>query len=447
MVDGVALTRASLTPRTVPVEPGGEAGCTLTVRNLSPSVQRIALEVCGDAAGWTHLEPDGVSLLGGQAREVAIRFRPPRAPAPPAGDVPFAIKATPRDSPDDTVVMEGDIVVGAFVAPTAAIEPRTSRGLRRARPVVRVHNGGNTPLTAELSARSAEPEMVVSVDPPELTLEPGYVGSARVTVALPRRSRLEPPALPFQVTVRTDGASLTLDGGVRRRRFPFRVLVGVVAAVAGLVAGGVFFANRQAKVRDAIVAVGPPPTTSAPTPTAAPPETTLPPATTAPTSQSGSGEAAAIALGARCRTTTDLRTNGAVLSSPDGAFVRQFADDATARDARDLLARHGMVCVIGDAARGDSVLTFHPPPVDAGERLRGSRCTATYEPAGVTKEKASQSFAVVIGRNQALLYETEADRDRAFALVQGHDQICWLGGGDEDLFSNFFDWSTAVTYF
>jgi hypothetical protein len=216
-----------------------------------------------------------------------------------------------------------------------------------------------------------------------------------------------------------------------------------------LVLGGVLYANRSARVRDATVVAAPEPaTTVVVTTRGTAPATSAGPRTSvsAPTAP-GTGEAAAVAMGAPCRTTADLRTTGRVLSSPDGAFVRQFPDETTARAARDLLTRHGTVCTIGDPAAGDSVLTFHPPPVEPTPNVPGSRCSPRYTPAALTKNQTSQTFAVDVGPTQHLLYAKAVDRDRAFALLQGHTQICWLGGGTEDIFSSFFDWSSAVTYF
>jgi len=68
-------------------------------------------------------------------------------------------------------------------------------------------------------------------------------------------------------------------------------------------------------------------------------------------------------------------------------------------------------------------------------------------PERLIKNRSQDGFVVELGPSQYLFYATEVDRDRAFALLQGYTQICWLGGGTEDIFSSFFDWSTALTYF
>jgi hypothetical protein len=464
-LDGVALVDASLSPGIVTVAPGGEATCTLTVHNHSLSVQRVGLEVCGEATAWTDVESDGVSLLPGQQRDLVVRFRPPKAPLPHAGNLPFALKVTPRDDPGESVVEEGDIVVNSFMATTAAIEPRTSTGFRRGRHVVRVHNGGNEPASVQLEASDPSQLLQVETSPSTLTLDPGYVGQARIEVRTPPGSRRGERGLrPFQVKVRTQGAgTLVLDAGMHLRSFPLVVLAPVLVAVAALVMGGVFYASRNGEVRDATLAIARQPATTAPVvttavaptavPTTAPgrsatsvaPRTSLSASTT--TIAASSGESGALAMGTPCRATSDLRTNGKVLSSPDGGFVRQFPDDATARAARDLLGQHGTVCTIGDPAQGDSLLTFYPPPIEATPNVPGSKCSPRYTPASLAKNQTSTTFAVDIGPSQHLLYAKQADRDRAFALLQGHSQICWLGGGNEDIFSAFFDWTSAVTYF
>ena len=136
----------------------------------------------------------------------------------------------------------------------------------------------------------------------------------------------------------------------------------------------------------------------------------------------------------------------------NGGYVMHrvfFADEATAIAGRNLLARNPMVCTIGNPAADDSVLTFHPPPADPGLEVPGSRCSARYAPAGLgrTKTPDNASFVVEVGPRQFLFYQREVDRDRAYALLQGYNQVCWLGGGAEDIFGTFFNWSGAVTYF
>jgi len=107
-----------------------------------------------------------------------------------------------------------------------------------------------------------------------------------------------------------------------------------------------------------------------------------------------------------------------------------------------------MFCTIGDARDADSELTFFPPPVEATPSVPGSKCTARYAPERlITSKSQDNTFVIEVGLGQYLFYSDEADRDRALALLQGHSQFCWVGGAGEDVFSDFFEWGSAVTYF
>ncbi len=62
------------------VSPGGTATTTLTVRNDGDIVEAYTLEVVGDCAAWTTVEPARVSLYPGTSETVALTFAPPRSP-------------------------------------------------------------------------------------------------------------------------------------------------------------------------------------------------------------------------------------------------------------------------------------------------------------------------------------------------------------------------------
>lgn len=62
------------------VTPGGSATTTLTVRNDSDIVEAYRLEVVGECAAWTTVEPEGLSLYPGTSETVTIRLSPPRSP-------------------------------------------------------------------------------------------------------------------------------------------------------------------------------------------------------------------------------------------------------------------------------------------------------------------------------------------------------------------------------
>ena len=442
----------------VSVDAGAETDCTVSVRNLSPVVQRLEIVIGGQAGPWVAADPAAFSLLPGQDRDVIIRIRPPRGPVPRAGVVPVEVKVVPRDAPTDSVTAELDVTVKPFVSTTATIDPAISRGFRRARHVLRVHNDGNVAVAVELAADDPDRLLDVDVQPSTLELEPGSTGKARVGVrVIPGWPVGDDRSRPFRATVRIPGrAPLIVGGAMHLRTFQARALLPLVGVVAALgVVGALLLAGNGTSPDTSIVVDGVPGTTAAPgttspgAPGTTQPVTTMAPTPTSPTGTSPSvGPAAAIALGAGCRPTADLQLKGRELSTADGSFFRRFGDESTAIAARDLLVRRPTFCTIAKASRDEAELTFHPPPVEPTPSVPGSRCTGRYVPERLTKSKGpDNTFVVEVGPRLHLYFSTEADRERAFALLQGYSQICWLGGGTEDIFSNFFDWRSAVTYF
>lgn len=443
------LLGIALQPSSVSVPPGGEASCTVTIRNRSDAVQRAVVEVIGEAASWSVADRDGVALLPGQEAEAVVLLRPPRQPVPNAGPVSFAVKVTPRDTPDESIVAAADVVITPFHATTAAIAPQVASGYRHGRQTVTVRNGGNTPVPVEIAADDPELFLEVDVAPSTLLLAPGASGRARIATRAVANGGGGSEPHSYAVSVRAgDDPPLELPGAVRLGAFPIRAAGSVACLLAILVVAGTLLSRRS----DTTPAGQPGSATTAGSPTttgSSPAAPTVPTTAVVVSTVPATGAAAAIAMGAECRATADLRVNGRTLNNADRTFVRTFPDEATAIAGRNLLTRHPLVCTIGNPAADDSVLTFHPPPADPALDVPGSRCSARYASSALVRSKTpdNASFVVEVGPNQYLFYMSEADRDRAFALLQGHNQICWVGGGAQDIFGTFFNWVGAVTYF
>lgn len=84
---------------TVTVSPGAEATTTLTVRNDGDIVEAYTLDVVGDCAAWTTVEPARVSLYPGTSETVTVRFAPPRSHEVRAGEVPWGYGCCPPSTP------------------------------------------------------------------------------------------------------------------------------------------------------------------------------------------------------------------------------------------------------------------------------------------------------------------------------------------------------------
>ena len=226
-----------LSPNSVSVTPGGEAVCTVTIRNASAVVDSYEVSVLGDAAAWATVTPASVSLFPGADGTAEIRFRPPRNASMRAGAVDFAVRVGSTQSPDDSVVEEGVATIEPFTEIAARITPRTSEAKRKAKHVVAIDNKGNAPVTVGVHAVDPDEALAFQATPPEVTIEPGETGAISIGVAS-RKGHARGPAQhrPFQAFVTPSPAGMqppiTLDANfVQKAGMPSFIPVIAAAAV------------------------------------------------------------------------------------------------------------------------------------------------------------------------------------------------------------------------
>ncbi|MFF0259012.1 hydrolytic protein [Streptomyces microflavus] len=185
---------------TVTVSPGGTATTTLTVRNDSDIVEAYTLEVVGDCAAWSTVEPARVSLYPGTSETVTLTFAPPRSHEVKAGETPLAVRVLPAEHPESVVVPEGTVTVEPFHELRTELEPRRRRGWLGARFRTAVQNQGNTPVDVAFAGRQAGEELRLGFTPGQKRLEPGESAEIRLKV---RAAKLiwfgEPVTWPFEV--------------------------------------------------------------------------------------------------------------------------------------------------------------------------------------------------------------------------------------------------------
>ncbi|MEU9531412.1 MULTISPECIES: COG1470 family protein [Streptomyces] len=187
---------------TVTVSPGAEATTTLTVRNDGDIVEAYTLDVVGDCAAWTTVEPARVSLYPGTSETVTVRFAPPRSHEVRAGEMPLGIRVLPAEHPESVAVPEMTVVVEPFRELRATLEPGRRRGWLGARFRTAVQNRGNAPMDVVLSGRQPGEELRLAFTPERRRLEPGESAEAGLKV---RARKLiwfgAPAAWPFEVVV------------------------------------------------------------------------------------------------------------------------------------------------------------------------------------------------------------------------------------------------------
>jgi hypothetical protein len=157
----------------VTVAPGGNATTTLTVRNDSDIVEAYSLEVVGDCAPWTTVEPARVSLYPGTSETVTIRLEPPRSAEIRVGEVPLAVRVLPSEHPESVRVPETTVHVEEFHELSTALVPRRRRGWLRGRYRLAVRNQGNTAVQVGFTSGQAGEELAFAFKPAEPKLEPG----------------------------------------------------------------------------------------------------------------------------------------------------------------------------------------------------------------------------------------------------------------------------------
>lgn len=196
------------------VTPGGTATTSLTVRNDGDIVEAYRLEVVGDCAAWTTVEPDRVSLYPGTSETVTIRLAPPRSPRVRAGEVPLAVRVLPTEHPEAVKVPETTVRVEGFRQLRAESAPKRRRGWLRGRYRLAVHNEGNRPVQVGFTPAQPGEDLKFDVRPAAPKLEPGE----SVEVAL--RVRAGKPVWfgkaatwPFTVTVASTVAETGAKGG------------------------------------------------------------------------------------------------------------------------------------------------------------------------------------------------------------------------------------------
>ncbi|MER6106070.1 hydrolytic protein [Streptomyces sp. NPDC001832] len=185
---------------TVTVSPGAEATTTLTVRNDGDIVEAYTLEVVGDCAAWSTVEPARVSLYPGTSEVVTVRLAPPRSHEVRAGEIPLGVRVLPTERPESVAVPEATVVVEPFHELWAELDPRRRRGWLGARFGTSVQNRGNAPVDVALTGKQAGEELRLAFAPDRRRLEPGE--SAEVRLRVQARKLIwfgEPAAWPFEV--------------------------------------------------------------------------------------------------------------------------------------------------------------------------------------------------------------------------------------------------------
>lgn len=190
----------------VTVAPGDTATTTLTVRNDSDIVEAYSLEVVGDCAPWTTVEPARVSLYPSTSETVTLRLEPPRSHEIRAGELPLGVRVLPTEHPETVRVLETTVHIQEFHELRTELAPRRRRGWLRGRYRLAVQNQGNTPVQVGFTPGQAGEELAFAFTPAKPKLEPGESAEIGLRVRTGKPVWFGAPVVwPFTVDTAEDG--------------------------------------------------------------------------------------------------------------------------------------------------------------------------------------------------------------------------------------------------
>ena len=223
----------------VEVVPGQEAVCALRVENTGMVVDRVLLDVLGEAAEWARVEPAQVNLLPGAVERVRIVFRPPRTASQAPGEVGFGLRAMSTEDSEGSCIEEGCVHVGEFADLSAQLVPKSSTGRRSARFRLVVENRGNRPEQVRVETVDPEVRLTFRTRPAVFVARPGTATFVRLK-AVPRKTFFKGPnrTLPFEVSALPEQGGAAKAEGVmlEKQTLPEWLLpmLGIAVVACGL---------------------------------------------------------------------------------------------------------------------------------------------------------------------------------------------------------------------
>ena len=172
-------------------------------------VDQFELDVVGEAAAWTRVEPlPLVNLMPGEEGSAQLVFAPPRSSQLAAGPVPFALRVMSREDTAGSSIEEAVVTVGPYSQIAADLVPRTSYGKFSGKHELALDNLGNHPELASVTAFDPDRLLKLKVTPANVTIDPGTATFVKIK-ATPKKTFWIGPnkTIPFQVIVGGEGVS------------------------------------------------------------------------------------------------------------------------------------------------------------------------------------------------------------------------------------------------
>lgn len=162
------------------LRPGASASLALAIENVGDHTESYTIIPAGLTASWTTVTRPNVTLFGGSRDVVEVVVRPPAIHTTTAGPTALAVRIIPQGSPDDAVIAETIITVGAFDDRRVSVLQPLQRGRRRATFEFMVENHGNNLASCRLHLVDASNRVDGSFDPPAVGVAPGSSSLVRL---------------------------------------------------------------------------------------------------------------------------------------------------------------------------------------------------------------------------------------------------------------------------
>jgi hypothetical protein len=371
------------------VAPGSTGTCVVLVRNLAEEHDDFDVLVHGPGAVWATIEPASLSIPPGEEATAWVHLAVPRDPSVRPGPVEFAVTVSSRNDPSFIHAERASVEVGAFTALRSALEALEDEG-RTVRVPVRLDNGGNAAVAAQVSLRD-DPSSARQVTVPPM-------GSVELAFDVRRRRGLE----QVVVEVAPDGqdpvslaAPLPDERSTLRRDLTRSATVLGVLLVAAFIAVATLGGADDDSETQAAVSLGPgSSTTAAPSPE----DDGRPVGPVAATDQ----PAVAASTGGGPAPATTARTPGPAAPLPPLVFVRAYGPGD-----RDLVVR---------SADGSELRLRSGGTIESSPVLSPDRSLVAY-----VQERG--------GKWQACLVPATGGESRCLFAVGSTSSLAWKADG------------------
>ena len=254
------VAQAQFSTSDVTVQPGQAETLSMVLYNLGNRTETFTLVPSGLVAGWVRISPPTVTLFGGTSETIQVTLKPPQLATTPAGPAPLTVRVIPQEEPDDVIIAETTVIIGAFHDRRVHLLQPVVRSRRRATYEFLVENQGNSQASCRLHLIDTSQRLDGDFNPPAVGIEPGGTSLVRLRLkAIRRQWRRGSRTLPFSIEADQQGFPTAVANAnfVQTPVVPEhlgRRLAGLIL-LAGLLAGAWFGLIRPATRRAAKDAV------------------------------------------------------------------------------------------------------------------------------------------------------------------------------------------------